>query len=68
LYLLSHCSFFAPVRYPQGTIFRTGHFGSIVEIKRIEGPIFNSKEAAEQHRLELCKSWIDKRPLTAQFW
>jgi hypothetical protein len=29
---------------------------------RIDGPIFNSKEAAEQHGLELCKSWIDKRP------
>jgi hypothetical protein len=48
--------------YSQGTVLRTGHLGSIVEIKRIKGPIFNSKEAAEQHGLELCKSWIDKRP------
>jgi hypothetical protein len=52
--------------YSQGTIFRTGCLSSIVEIKRIQGPIFNSKEAAEEHGLELCKDWIDKRPLTIQ--
>jgi len=50
--------------YSQGTIFRTGRLSSIVEIKRIQGPIFNSKEAAEEHGLELCEDWIDKRPLT----
>jgi hypothetical protein len=38
------------------------HLGSIVEIKRIQGAIFNSKEAAEQDGLRLCKEWIDKRP------
>jgi hypothetical protein len=48
--------------YSQGIILRPGRLSSIVEIKRIEGPIFNSKEAAEQHGLELCKDWIDKRP------
>jgi hypothetical protein len=30
--------------YSQGTIFRRGHVGSIVEIRRIRGVIFNSKE------------------------
>jgi hypothetical protein len=35
--------------------------GSIVEVKRIEGPIFHSEEAAEQHHLKLCKDWIDTR-------
>jgi hypothetical protein len=48
--------------YSQGTIFRRGNLSSIVEIKRIQGPIFNSKEEAESHGLELCKDWIDKRP------
>jgi hypothetical protein len=48
--------------YSQGTILRPGRLGSIMEIKRIEGPIFNSKEAAEEDGLELCKDWIDKRP------
>ena len=37
-----------------------GRLSSIVEVNPIEGPIFNSKEAAEQRGLELCKDWIDK--------
>jgi hypothetical protein len=45
----------------QGIIFHSGRLGSIVEITRIEGPIVNSKEAAEEHSLELCKDWIDNR-------
>jgi hypothetical protein len=47
--------------YSQGIILRPARLGSIVEIRRIEGPKFNSKEAAEQHGLNLCKDWIDKR-------
>jgi hypothetical protein len=47
--------------YSQGTIFRRGQLGSIVEIRRIRGVIFNTKEEAEQHGLKLCKSWINKR-------
>ena len=47
--------------YSQGTILRPGRLASIVEVKRIEGPIFNSKEAAEAHGLQLCKDWIDRR-------
>ena len=47
--------------YSQGTILGPGRLSSIVEVKRIEGPIFNSKEEAEQHGVELCKDWIDKR-------
>jgi hypothetical protein len=46
--------------YSQGTIFRRAHPGSTVEIRRIRGVIFKSKEEAEQHGLELCKEWIDK--------
>lgn len=49
--------------YSQGIILRPGRLSSIIEVKRIEGPIFiNSKEAAEEHGLKLCKEWIDKRP------
>ena len=44
-----------------GIIFRSGRHGSTVEIKRIEGPIVNSKDAAEEHGLKLCKDWIDNR-------
>jgi hypothetical protein len=39
----------------QGTIFRAGRLGSIIVVKRIQGPIFNSKEKAEQHGLTLCR-------------
>jgi hypothetical protein len=47
----------------QGTIFRASRrFDSIVEIKRIRGPVFNSREAAEEHGLKLCKDWLDKQP------
>ena len=48
--------------YSQGTILRPVRLSSIVEIKRIQGPIFNSKEAAEEYGLKLCKDWFDKRP------
>lgn len=39
---------------------RPTRLGSIVGVKRIEGPIFN-KEAAEEHGLKICKDWIDER-------
>jgi hypothetical protein len=45
----------------KGIVLRPGRLSSIVEVKRLEGPIFNSKEAAEQHGLRFCKDWIDKR-------
>jgi hypothetical protein len=48
--------------YSQGTILRPGRLSSVAVVKRIQGPIFNSKEEAEQHELQLCKDWIDKRP------
>jgi hypothetical protein len=38
-------------------VLRPGRLSSIVQVKRIEEPIFNSKEAAEQHGLQLCKGW-----------
>ena len=48
--------------YSQGIVLRPGRLSSIVEVKRIQGPIFNSKEAAEEDGFRLCKDWIDKRP------
>jgi len=45
----------------QGIIFRSGRLSSTVEIKRIKGPIVNSKDAAEEHGLKLCKDWINNR-------
>lgn len=42
----------------QGTVFTNNPTGSI-KIKQLEGVIFESKEAAEAHGLELCKEWVD---------
>jgi len=43
-------------------MLRPGRLSSIVEVKRLEGSAFHSKEAAERHGLKLCKEWIDKWP------
>jgi hypothetical protein len=50
--------------YSRGIILRAARLGSIIEVKRIAGPIFHSKEAAEEHALQLCRDWIDKLALT----
>jgi hypothetical protein len=47
--------------YSQGIILRPRRLSSIVEVNRLEGLIFNNKEAAEQHGVQLCKDWIDTR-------
>jgi hypothetical protein len=47
--------------YSQGTVLRPGRFSSIVEVQRIKGSIFNSKEAAEEEGFRLCREWVDKR-------
>jgi hypothetical protein len=44
-----------------GIVCKQTRMGSIVEVKRIEGQIFQSKEEAERHGLELCKEWRDKQ-------
>ena len=44
-----------------GIIYEQGQSGSIIQIHRIEGELFESKEQAEQHGLELCKQWVDKQ-------
>jgi hypothetical protein len=43
----------------QGDVFVNSSEGSI-HIKHLEGVIFESKEAAEAHGLELCKEWLDE--------
>ena len=44
-----------------GIVYERGHFGSIIQVQRIEGELFKSKEQADQHGLELCKEWIDEQ-------
>jgi hypothetical protein len=44
-----------------GVVFTRDMFGSMIQVQRIEGKFFENKEQAEQHGVELCKDWIDKR-------
>ncbi len=44
-----------------GIVYERGEFGSIIQVQRIEGELFATKEQAEQHGVELCKEWVDKQ-------
>ena len=44
-----------------GTVYLDGRLGSIFEVARIKGKIFNTMEEAEAHGLELARNWVDKR-------
>ena len=44
-----------------GMFYKRDKFGSMIQVQRIEGKLFESKEQAEQHGIELCKEWIDKQ-------
>jgi hypothetical protein len=42
-----------------GIVYKPGQFRSIMQVQRIEGELFKSREQAEQRGVELCKEWID---------
>ena len=44
-----------------GIVYERGQFESIIQVQRIEGECFETKEQAERHGLKLCKEWIDKQ-------
>ena len=44
-----------------GVVYKQDKFGSLIQVHRIEGKLFESKEQAEQYGIELCKEWIDER-------
>jgi hypothetical protein len=44
-----------------GTVYERSNLGSIIQVQRIEGKLFDSKVQAEQHGVELCKEWVDKQ-------
>ncbi|HEY6365845.1 MAG TPA: hypothetical protein VI585_13755 [Candidatus Binatia bacterium] len=44
-----------------GIVYKRGGFGSIIQVHRVEGELFETKEQAEQYGLGLCKEWIDKQ-------
>jgi hypothetical protein len=44
-----------------GIVYERSQLGSIIQVQRIEGELFEQKEQAEQHGLKLCKEWIDNQ-------
>jgi hypothetical protein len=44
-----------------GIVYERGRLGTIIQVQRIVGELFETKEQAEQHGVELCKEWIDKQ-------
>jgi hypothetical protein len=44
-----------------GIVYKRSRPGSIIQVQRIEGELFESQEQAKQHGVELCKEWIDKQ-------
>jgi hypothetical protein len=46
-----------------GVVFKRDKFGSMIQVQRIEGKLFENTEKAEQDGVELCKKWIDSRVL-----
>lgn len=44
-----------------GVVYKQGEHGSIIQVQRIEGELFETKPQAEQHGVQLCKEWIDKQ-------
>ena len=44
-----------------GIVYERSQLGSIIQVQRIEGELFESKDLAEQHGVKLCKEWIDKQ-------
>ena len=44
-----------------GIVYKGEQLGSIIQVQRIEGELFERKEQAEEHGVELCKEWIDKQ-------
>jgi hypothetical protein len=44
-----------------GTVFAKTPQGSTIEVERIGGAVFTTKEAAERHGLALCQALIEEK-------
>jgi hypothetical protein len=44
-----------------GTVYRNGRTGSMIEVARIEGKLFETMKEAEDHGLELAREWVDRK-------
>jgi len=46
-----------------GSVCKPGRNGSVIELARIEGKIFDTMKEAEAHGLELAREWVDRKCL-----
>jgi hypothetical protein len=44
-----------------GIVHERDEFEFMIQVQRIEGELFETKEQAERHGLGLCKEWVDKQ-------
>jgi hypothetical protein len=44
-------------------VYKPGRAGSIIEVARIKGKIFNTMKEAEAQGLELAREWVDRKCL-----
>ena len=44
-----------------GIVYKGSQLGSISQVQRIEGKLFERKEQAEQYGVDLCKQWVDEQ-------
>lgn len=44
-----------------GIVYQRDRLGSIIQVQRIEGKLFERKEQAEQHGVDLCMQWVDEQ-------
>jgi hypothetical protein len=44
-----------------GIVYKGSQLGSIIQVQRIEGNLFERKEQAEQNGVDLCKQWVDEQ-------
>jgi hypothetical protein len=52
----------SPYWCSQGDVFSNEPAGSVL-VARLGGGLFESEQAAKAHGLELCREWIDKKPI-----
>ena len=46
----------------EGVVFGRNQLGTFLMIQHLDGAIFEKRQLAEAHGLELCKKWIDGKP------
>jgi hypothetical protein len=53
-----------------GIVYERDEFGSLIQVERIEGKWFKTKEQAKRHGVEVCKQWIDEQTpeFNRRFW